>query len=222
MGPCFVYPDVCPVSRDDLACMLNKLCGFLNLLQWCHQVSFTMHRRHNSFVFMWGWHQPNRNPWVLVLRMFQQIHSFIITEADALWITGDHVIQQAYVSFCDNPSHLVDLSSFQFIETKLWHKLLLKQVLVALSDMLHAHQYIPRVTVYYVGKSDFSSTPQHLIRHKACANSQPLVEPWLQLQILFAKGTWGSFCHLCCHTCGIWARTTSKWQGRQGPSSMGH
>ena len=36
----------------------------------------------------------------LVIWVFQQIHLLIITEADALWIIGDHVMQQAYISFC--------------------------------------------------------------------------------------------------------------------------
>ena len=31
MGPCFIFPGGHPVSCSDLACMLNKLCGFLNL-----------------------------------------------------------------------------------------------------------------------------------------------------------------------------------------------
>ena len=95
--------------------------------------------------------------------MFQQVHLLIIIEADALWIIRDFVMQQAYMSFCDNPSQLSELSSFQFIETRLCHKLLLEQVPVALLDILHGHCYIP-----YVGKSDFSVTPQHLICHKAC------------------------------------------------------
>ena len=34
--------------------------------------------------------------------------------------------------------------------------------------MLHAHRYIPKAIVYHVGESDFGTTPQHLIHHKAC------------------------------------------------------
>ena len=77
-------------------------------------------------------------------------------------------MQQAYISFCENPSHLQELSSFQFIETCLCRKVPLEQVPFVLLDMLHAHRYIPKVIVYHVGESDFGTTPQHLICHKAC------------------------------------------------------
>ena len=77
-------------------------------------------------------------------------------------------MQKAYISFCENPLCLQELSSFQFIETHLCRKLLLEQVPFALLDMLHAHRYIPKAIVYHVGESDFGTTPQHLICHKAC------------------------------------------------------
>lgn len=110
LGPLFVFPHGQPVMRHDLAGMVNKLCGFLNLPSivikfHSLRIGSTIH------LYLCG---------VSTDKIKEKGHcSLDCCKADALWFIGDHVLQKACVDMCANTAHAHLRSAFQFIEMTL-------------------------------------------------------------------------------------------------------